>query len=84
MASYQEAFGQYIRRLRERRGYTQEQLAFRAGMHVTYLSGIERGSRNPSLRSIRRLAKALGVRVSKLFAFEVCPLAGKRGIKLAG
>ena len=73
MASYQEAFGQQIRRLRDRRGLTQEELATRSRIHVSYLSGIERGTRNPSLRSIRRLAKALGVRVGKLFAFETCP-----------
>ena len=73
MASYQEAFGQQIRRIRERRGYTQEELASRSRIHVSYLSGIERGTRNPSLRNIRRLAKALGVRVGKLFAFETCP-----------
>ena len=73
MASYYEAFGQQVRRLRERRGYTQEELSNRSGIHVSYLSGIERGIRNPSLRSIRRLAKALGLRVGKLFAFEICP-----------
>ncbi len=73
MASYQEAFGRQIRRLRNRRGYTQEELANLSGIHVSYLSGIERGARNPSLRSIRRLAKALGVRVGKLFAFETRP-----------
>ena len=73
MANYQEAFGKQIRRLRDRRGLTQEELANRSGIHVSYLSGIERGRRNPSLRSIRRLAKALGVQVGKLFAFETCP-----------
>ena len=76
MANYQEAFGRQVRRLRDRRGLTQEQLANRSGIHVSYLSGIERGTRNPSLLSIRRLAKALGVRVGKLFAFEVCPSSG--------
>ena len=73
MSSYQENFGQHIRRLRERRGYTQEQLAAQARMHVTFLSGIERGQENPSLRRLRALARALGVRVGKLFAFECCP-----------
>ena len=73
MSSYQENFGQHIRRLRERRGYTQEQLASLARMHVTFLSGIERGLENPSLQRLRDLARALGVRVGKLFAFECCP-----------
>lgn len=73
MSSYQENFGQHLRRLRDEQGYTQEQLAHRAGIHVTYLSGIERGISNPSLRSLRALARALNVRVGRLFAFECCP-----------
>ena len=73
METYQIAFGQHLRRLRDQRGYTQETLAHRAGIHPTYLSGIERGIRNPSLRNMRSLANALGVRVGKLFAFEVHP-----------
>ena len=73
MEAYQQAFGLRIRQLRDQQGYTQEELAHRARIHVTYLSGIERGVRNPSLRSIRSLARALGVRVSKLFSFECRP-----------
>ena len=79
MSSYHENFGQHLRRLRDEQGYTQEQLAHRAGIHVTYLSGIERGVRNPSLRNLRALARALGVRVGKLFAFECCPPAQRAG-----
>ena len=78
MEAYQQAFGLHVRRLRDQQGYTQEELAHRARIHVTYLSGIERGVRNPSLRSIRALARALGVRVGKLFAFECCPPPGSR------
>ena len=73
MESYQQAFGLRIRQLRDQQEYTQEELAHRARIHVTYLSGIERGVRNPSLRSIRALAKALGVRVGQLFTFECRP-----------
>ena len=73
MESFQQSFGLSIRQLRIQKGYTQEELAHRARMHVTYLSGIERGVRNPSLRSIRALATALGVQVGNLFAFESCP-----------
>ena len=39
-------------------------------MHVTYISGIERGLRNPSLRNIRAIAKAMGVNTAELFSFE--------------
>ena len=41
----------------------------RSGVHVTYLSGIKRGRRHPSLRSTRRIAGALGVPVRELFSF---------------
>ena len=64
------AFGRQIRSLRTRRSLTQEEVAHRAGIHVTYLSGVERGVRNPSLKNIRSIAYALGVLAGDLFAFE--------------
>ena len=64
------AFGRQVRSLRTRRRLTQEEVAHRAGIHVTYLSGVERGVRNPSLKNIRSIADALGVLVGDLFAFE--------------
>lgn len=64
------AFGKHVRSLRNKTGLTQEEIADRAGIHVTYLSGIERGFRNPSARNIRRLAKALGVPTRELFSFN--------------
>ena len=67
---YQAAFGQHIRCIRRTRAVSQEEVAHRAGVHVTYLSGIERGVRNPSLKNIRAIAQALGVGVAELFAFE--------------
>ncbi len=51
-------------------GSTQEEVAHRAGIHVTYLSGIERGQRNPSLKNIRAIAKAMNVNTADLFSFE--------------
>ena len=62
-------FGQRVRELREAKHLSQEDLAFRAGVHRTYLGGIERGERNPSLRNIAALAKALGVKLPDLFHF---------------
>jgi transcriptional regulator with XRE-family HTH domain len=56
-------FGRRVRELRERIGVSQESLAARAGIHRTYMGGVERGERNVSLRNIIRLAEAL----------EVCP-----------
>lgn len=62
------AFGRRLRELRMARGLSQEELAHRAGMHATYLGGIERGERNPALVNIGRLAGALGVTLADLFA----------------
>jgi transcriptional regulator with XRE-family HTH domain len=53
-------------RLREERGWSQEELADQAGLHRTYVSGIERKVRNPTIAILERLAKALGVKASTL------------------
>ena len=53
--------GDNVRRLRVARGLTQEQLAFESQIDLTYLGGIERGRRNPSLLVMSRVAKALAV-----------------------
>jgi transcriptional regulator with XRE-family HTH domain len=63
---YCRRFGTAVRRLREKVGISQEELAERAGMHRTYIGGIERGERNPTLVSIHKLAKALGVSPKQL------------------
>ena len=62
-----ERFGDAIRNLREHKGMTQEELAHRARLNRTYVSDIERGSRNVSLINIERLASALGVTLRVLF-----------------
>jgi len=64
------AFGSHLRSLRKNSGLTQEETADRAGIHVTYLSGVERGLRNPSIKNVRRLADALGVPTRELFDFD--------------
>src|SRR5882724_4677735 len=58
--------GMNVRRWREEKGLTQEALAERADPDPTYISGIERGMRNPSVLSVVRIAKALGVTTSQL------------------
>ncbi len=60
------AFGLNVLRRREAKGLSQEKLAEKADLDRTYISGIERGVRNPGLISIARVAKALGVTVSEL------------------
>jgi transcriptional regulator with XRE-family HTH domain len=53
--------GRVLRALRKEAGLTQEALGFRAGLHATYVSDIERGARNPSFEVMARLFLALGV-----------------------
>jgi transcriptional regulator with XRE-family HTH domain len=60
------AFGRKIRALRARRGFSQESFADAASVHRTYIGGIERGERNPTLTTIYRIAKALNVAPSQL------------------
>jgi transcriptional regulator with XRE-family HTH domain len=56
-----ELFGQNVRRIRNEVGLSQEELAFRAKLHRTYISSVERGARNVSLENIFAIAEALGV-----------------------
>lgn len=60
-------FGERVRQLRQDRGLSQEAFAHACRLDRTYISGIERGRRNPSLQSIARIARNLGVSLSKLF-----------------
>jgi transcriptional regulator with XRE-family HTH domain len=62
-----ERFGFAVRDRREALSLTQEEFAERAGIHRTYLSYIERGTRNVSLVNIEKLAGALSLRISELF-----------------
>ena len=57
-------FGQVLQQLRHKRGLSQEELGFESNYHRTYISQLERGQKNPSLKAIFRLAKALGVKPS--------------------
>jgi transcriptional regulator with XRE-family HTH domain len=70
MKQIEKQFGNRVRKLRLKAGLSQEELAFRAGVHRTYLGGIERGERNPSLKNISALAQALGVTLPDLFSFK--------------
>ncbi len=67
-------FGSAVRRLREKRGLSQERLAELAGLHRTYIGGIERGERNVSLVNIARLARALGLSLAQLMTEVVTEL----------
>jgi transcriptional regulator with XRE-family HTH domain len=60
--------GPAFRLLRERHSLSQEQLALNAGLDRTYVSGIERSRRNPSLKSMQRMAAELSVSLDQVFA----------------
>ena len=58
--------GLNIRRRREALDCSQEKLAEKSGLDQTYISGIECGKRNPGIKNVAKLAKALGVTTAKL------------------
>lgn len=58
--------GSNLRRLRDEKGWSQEQFADEAGLHRTYVSDIERAARNPTIMVLEKLAKALGVKPGSL------------------
>ncbi len=60
-------FGRRLREVRQARGLSQEELAFKAGLHRTYVSSAERGKRNVGLVNIERLAQALDIDIGDLF-----------------
>ena len=57
-----------MRRLREAKHLSQEQFAFEAGIHRTYVSDLERGARNPTILIVEKVANALSVTASDLLA----------------
>ncbi len=60
--------GNNVARLRKEKGWSQEELAFEGGLHRTYVSGVERGIRNPTILIIEKLSKSLGVKPKDLLA----------------
>ena len=61
-------FGELVRRLRLERGLSQEEFAFRVGLHQTYVSRVERGERNVTIGTADRIAGTLGNTVAEMFA----------------
>lgn len=60
------AFATVLRGLREKKGFSQEQFGYRAGLHRTYVSQLERGLKSPSLKTLSKVALVLGISLSKL------------------
>ena len=62
----ERAFGDALREIRKEKGISQEQLALNSGLDRTYMSLIERGVQSPTLRSVVKIAKVLGVKPSEI------------------
>lgn len=67
MASIYKRVGERVKRLRKNIGYSQEELAEKATLDYTSVQNIESGSRNPSLKTLSKIARALKVSVRDLF-----------------
>ena len=61
------AFGRNVARIRADRGFSQDKLAEKADLDRTFISGIERGVRNPGIKTVLRIARALEVSIGELF-----------------
>lgn len=73
-------FGEAVHCCRTQLRISQEELAARSQLHRTYIAGVERGTRNPSLKSIAKIANGLGMPVSALFQYmESMPHRGRGG-----
>ena len=63
-------FGQRVKELRLKQNISQEELAFRCGLSKNYISDVERGTRNISLKSIEKIADGLAIRIKELIEFK--------------
>jgi transcriptional regulator with XRE-family HTH domain len=68
MDELQSELGVRIRRLREKRGFTQESFADACGLHRNFMGSVERGRQNLTLKSLRIIATGLGITMSKLLS----------------
>lgn len=63
-------FGQQVKKLRLEAGLSQEEFAEKLGIHRTYMSFIERGQRNPSLKMLFKISRAMKIKLPTLFDFD--------------
>ena len=62
-------FGKTVAKFRKQIGISQEELAFRCGVHRTYIGALERGEKSPTLNTIEKIAAGLEVKIIDLFNF---------------
>ena len=63
-------FGYRVKEIRLKQNISQEELAFRCGLSKNYISDVERGTRNISLRSIEKIADGFAINIKVLFEFK--------------
>ena len=63
-------FGKALREIRLKKKMSQGDIAEKLSVHRSYISGLERGKRNPSLLTIKKMAKAIGVEPKELLEYE--------------
>ncbi len=66
MKSLNKKLGEHLKKFRQEKGMSQGDIARKLGIHRSYISGIERGVRNPTIKNVERIAVALGVSPYKL------------------
>jgi len=66
MVDVRQRLARNLRKLRQAKGVSQEAFADEAGLHRTYISDLERGSRNPTITVVEKIARALEVPIGKL------------------
>lgn len=68
MVQFQKQLGARIRRLRQRKGFTQESFADKVGFHRNFMGAVERGEQNLTLRTLNTIANGLGTTMAKLLS----------------
>ncbi len=76
MQTLRQTLGNQIRLARVMRRWSQEALAFNAGLHRTHIGAIERGEVSPEIDTVEKIAKALGLQIWQLFKGDITPLTG--------
>ncbi len=67
MGNLPKIIGERIRNYRKERGLSQEELAYMANLHTSYIGQLERGEKNATLESIEKVTNALGISLEQLF-----------------
>ena len=65
-----QKLGLRVQQLRQAKGWSQDEFAHRANLHRTYVSGVERGIRNPTITVLEKLAAGLEIKLSELVTLE--------------